>query len=378
MILRVIALAFGVTGAAGLSQFPEFAQQYLQRLAGKVDQLENQVAEIDASAASFEMTREEYLADLGTSQTGAAAAEKAAGEISLYDRLSSNIDSFRDAGSFGRLAQAYRVADVDLAQRTLDDYQPAVPLTAEGAGFAAIGFVAGWGIWSVLWGILGWPFRRRRARKLAELERRKAEAKAAKSSKDAKFEEEDDDVPFVEYEGDMHAAMTKELPPLTLAAHDGTVVDLAMLKAPAVIFTYPLMGRPGVPFPDGWTEVDEADNATALACSFRDAFDMVRGAGIRDVFGISSQNQDDQAEAAHRLALPYTLLSDPEMKFSFALDLPRFVLEHQRYMAPTVIVIQSGRILAALHPVKHAPTAAPRLLAKLEQAKAAHQKARTA
>ncbi|MEM6728480.1 MAG: DUF2937 family protein, partial [Pseudomonadota bacterium] len=39
MILRIFALIFGLSGAASLSQFPEFAQQYLQRLAGKVDQL---------------------------------------------------------------------------------------------------------------------------------------------------------------------------------------------------------------------------------------------------------------------------------------------------------------------------------------------------
>ncbi|MEM1237287.1 MAG: DUF2937 family protein [Pseudomonadota bacterium] len=377
MILRVIALAFGVAGAAGLSQFPEFAQQYLQRLAGKVDQLEVQVIEIDAAAASFDMTRDAYLADLGTSRTGAAAAERARVEIALYVRLSTYLDGFRQAGAFGRLAQAYRVADVDLAQRTYGDYKPALPLTIEGLSFAALGFVAGWGIWSIFWAIVGWPFRRRRRRREAEEFARLAAHKSAETN-DATFEEEEDDVPFVEYEGDIHAAMTQELPPLTLAAHDGTVVDLSMLKGPAVIVTFPLIGRPGEAFPKGWEEVDEADNATALACSFRDAFDMIRTAGIRDVFGVSTQDPGALAEAAHRLALPYTLLSDPKMSLSFALDLPRFILDHQRYMSPAVIVVQSGRILAALHPIKHAPTAAPRLLEKLEQAKAAHQEALTA
>ncbi|MEM9437184.1 MAG: DUF2937 family protein [Pseudomonadota bacterium] len=369
MLLRVVAFAFGLSGAAGLSQFPEFAQQYLQRLAGKVDQLESQVAAIDASAAALEMTRAEYLTNLSGTQAGAEAARKAQGEIAVFTRLSESIDSFRNASAFGRLTQAYQVADVELAQRTLSDYQPAVPLTVEGAAFAGVGFAAGYGVWSILWGVLGWPLRRRRRRRQAALEQRLADAQA-----DARLEDDEDDLPFVEYEGDMALAMAQRLPPLTLDAHDGTVVDLSMMAAPVVIFTVPLMGRPGVAFPEGWGEVDEADNATALACSFRDAEDMLAQAGIREVFGVSAQAPGDLAEAAHRLALNYTLLSDPGLELAFALDLPRFILNHQRYMAPSVIVAQGGRVLAALHPVHDAPSAARRLLIRLEQARLAQQK----
>ncbi|MEO0676369.1 MAG: DUF2937 family protein [Pseudomonadota bacterium] len=377
MILRVVAFAFGLTGAAGLSQFPEFAQQYLQRLAGKVDQLEAQVAEIDASAARFNMTRADYLADLGTSRTGAEAARKAEGEISLFARLSANLDGFREAGAFGRLAQAYRVADVDVVQRTATDYQPAVPLTVEGAAFAGVGFVAGYGAWSLLALLLGWPLRRLRRRQL----QRQVDAMEAASSADARYEvddEDDDDIPFVEYEGDISYAVRKVLPPIALTAQDGTIVDLAMLTAPAVIFTYPLMGRPGVAFPDGWEEVEEAENATSLACSFRDTYEAVRRAGIGEVFGVSGQSEADQAEAAHRLALPYTLLSDPRLELAFALDLPRFILAHELYVSPTILVTQGRRVLAAMHPIRNAETAAPRLLAKLEEARTAHQEARTA
>ena len=373
MLLRVMAMAFGLAGAAGLSQFPEFAQQYLQRLAGKVDQLEAQVTEIDASAASFEMTREAYLSDLSGTATGAAAADRARGEIALYARLSESIAGFREAGAFGRLLQGYRVADLDLAQRTYGDFKPAVPLTVEGAAFAGAGFAAGWGVWTVLWGVLGWPFRRRRRQRDA------ADRQAIqKQLREAEMQAEEEELPFVEYEGDIRTALAKPLPELAFEAHDGTVVDLAMLTAPAVIFTYPLMGRPGVAFPEGWQEVDEADNATALACSFRDNEQMLRAAGIKDVFGVSHQSAADQAEAAHRLALNYTLLSDPRMSLAFALDLPRFVLRHQRYMAPAVIVVQGGRVLAALHPIKDAPSAARRLLIKLEQARLAQQRKQSA
>ena len=38
-MLKILSIVGAVAGAAGLSQFPEFSQQYLQRLAGKVDAL---------------------------------------------------------------------------------------------------------------------------------------------------------------------------------------------------------------------------------------------------------------------------------------------------------------------------------------------------
>ena len=44
MFMRAIAVAGGLAGAAGLSQFPEFSQQYVQRLGGAVDELTAVVA----------------------------------------------------------------------------------------------------------------------------------------------------------------------------------------------------------------------------------------------------------------------------------------------------------------------------------------------
>lgn len=363
MILRIVAMAFGLAGGASLSQFPEFAQQYLQRLAGKVDQLEVQVSEINAAAASFDMSREAYLADLGSSRTGAAAADRAAAEIALFERLEPNVESFREANAFGRLSQLHRVADVDLAQRTFEDYEPAVPLTTEGAVFAGAGFVAGWGLWSILVGLIALPFRRRRRRRDAE---RLLADRAASESEDARYDE-DEDEPAVEYEGDIRNALDAALPPLTLRAHDGSVVELTSITAPVVIFTYPLLGRPGVPYPDGWEHVDDVENATALACSFRDAIEMLLGAGIKDIFGISSQATEDQREAAHRLALPFALLSDPGMEFTFALNAPRVVVQHQSYMGAAVLLAKNGQIVAGLVPGEDASQTATKLLQRLEE-----------
>ena len=55
MFARVLTLAGGLSGAAGLSQFPEFSQQYAQRLGGAVEELQLFVEEFDADAAGVGM-----------------------------------------------------------------------------------------------------------------------------------------------------------------------------------------------------------------------------------------------------------------------------------------------------------------------------------
>ena len=45
----------------------------------------------------------------------------------------------------------------------MDRFEPAVPATATGAGYAGAGFVGGWGLLTVLGGLLTAPFRRREA-----------------------------------------------------------------------------------------------------------------------------------------------------------------------------------------------------------------------
>ena len=84
MITRTLVLAGGVAGAAILSQFPEYAQQYTQRLGGAVDALGQVVADfdddtIDAIAAHyaalpFVPAKQDF--DAGLAATGKAIHEE--------------------------------------------------------------------------------------------------------------------------------------------------------------------------------------------------------------------------------------------------------------------------------------------------------------
>ncbi len=164
MIGRALTLAGGLAGAASLSQFPEFSQQYAQRLAGAVDELGRVVAEFDADAADVGASREQALVDLA--QGGAIGAERAETMVRTIDRhrrLEGDLAALRDAGPFTRAAEAARFTDTEIAARAWDDYKPAVPFTFEGAVFAGVGFFIGLCAIALLFWVIALPFRMARA-----------------------------------------------------------------------------------------------------------------------------------------------------------------------------------------------------------------------
>ncbi len=161
-MLRMLTMAGGIAGAVGLSQFPEFSQQYLQRLSGAVDELKIVVGAFDATAAISGFTRDEALAQLGDSQFENDLRENMTDSFKRFDGLRADYDALKNADTLTRLSQPWRFADADLVARTWDDFKPAVPVTTDGAISAGIGFVGGYGIMSALFALLKWPFRRRR------------------------------------------------------------------------------------------------------------------------------------------------------------------------------------------------------------------------
>ena len=54
---RTVAIVGGAALAVVLSQFPEYAQQYTQRLGGAVDELRRQTQSFDQDAAEGGLTR---------------------------------------------------------------------------------------------------------------------------------------------------------------------------------------------------------------------------------------------------------------------------------------------------------------------------------
>ena len=163
MILRSMAFAGGLAGAAATSQFPEFSQQYLQRLGGAVDALGEVVSDFDATAAASDLSREAALEQLqGTGFLDRRRTDMTR-SIARYERLSSDLAALEGEGPFMRAYHAARFTDPEITRAAWAVYQPAVPLNFAGISFAGVGFVLGSIAVSLLLGLLRMPFRRRRA-----------------------------------------------------------------------------------------------------------------------------------------------------------------------------------------------------------------------
>jgi diphthamide biosynthesis methyltransferase len=136
MIVRAITLAGGLAVGAGTSQFPEFSQQYAQRLGGAVDALSEVVADFDTSAAVEGLSRSEALEQM----IGADFIERRRADMErTFDRhavLTEDLRLLAEAGPFMRAYHAARFTDGDVASAAWDVFEPAVPLNLTSAIFA--------------------------------------------------------------------------------------------------------------------------------------------------------------------------------------------------------------------------------------------------
>jgi peroxiredoxin len=141
------------------------------------------------------------------------------------------------------------------------------------------------------------------------------------------------------------------LPPVVLEATIGPPVDLAALPAGrAVLFAYPMTGKPGVALPDGWDDIPGARGCTPQNCSFRDSYSAFKELGAC-VLGLSTQPTDYQREMAERLHLPYPVLSDAAFVLTEALRLPTFEAGGVKLLRRLTLIVRDGRIEHVFYPV---------------------------
>ena len=163
MIVRALTLAGGLAGAATTSQFPEFSQQYIQRLGGAVDALGQVVSDFDASAQAVGLSRDTALAQMqGTDFLERRGADMTQ-TFGRYAALQSDLIELRGTGPFMRAYHLPRLTDPQIAKAAWEEYQPAVPLNFAGIVFGCVGFVLATVLLGLVLKLLAWPFRRRRA-----------------------------------------------------------------------------------------------------------------------------------------------------------------------------------------------------------------------
>lgn len=159
-----LSLVGALVMALVLSQFPEYAQQYTQRLSGAVEELRIITAEFDEAAAEAGLNREAALnryalaGDVFIEGRGRSMART----FVRYAELSARLESIRGAGAMERLALLPEYFDSEIGAQTLNIYKPAVPVTVEGFAYAGAGFLGGYLVVAGLLALLYLPFRRRR------------------------------------------------------------------------------------------------------------------------------------------------------------------------------------------------------------------------
>jgi peroxiredoxin len=160
-----------------------------------------------------------------------------------------------------------------------------------------------------------------------------------------------DDLPVPVDDGAADHLTGLALPDVTLAATDGSRVNLSRLSGRTVVYIYPRTGRPGQAMPTGWNGIPGARGCTPQSCSFRDHFDELRALGVRQLYGLSTQDSDYQREAVERLHLPFAILSDADFALQRALRLPTFAVDGMVLLKRMALVIDDGKVTKVFYPV---------------------------
>ena len=130
-------------GAVGFCQLPEFIQQYLQRLGGRLDEARRQLAQFEAVAAQSKLTLQQFI-ERTSANTDTAVARLGGvmqDAINRVAELSSAETAIRNASIWEKPFVFFSHLDRSIAGATLEVYKPAVPTTTEGLIYAAAGMI---------------------------------------------------------------------------------------------------------------------------------------------------------------------------------------------------------------------------------------------
>ena len=132
------------------------------------------------------------------------------------------------------------------------------------------------------------------------------------------------------------------------AAHDVNLADAS--RRDTVFFFYPETGKPSALIPDSWNDIPGARGCTTQSCAFRDHYQEFKKLGF-EVFGVSTQNLDEQIEFAKRNKLPYELLNDSDFRLTNSLQLPTFKFGSKTFVKRLALVVGRGRIEKVFYPI---------------------------
>jgi hypothetical protein len=159
MVFRRIALSFALIVGMAMTQLPEYAEQYRQRLGGAIDELSAIVARFDSDSQQQGLTEQGGI-DRLHANTDPFVQQRGTQMQALsvrLQRLSATQKQMQTDSPVGRLGTLATHYDAMVASRALQSFEPAVPVSVEALVLGLMGFVFGGGLIHVV----GRPFRKR-------------------------------------------------------------------------------------------------------------------------------------------------------------------------------------------------------------------------
>ena len=141
---KLANISGGVVLGVSLSQFPEYSQQYVQRLGGAVDELTTVVADFDTSAKVTDQTRTQALDALSGTEFLDRRKTDMSKTFQRQEYLSKSYVQLKEANAFQRLAYLNKFADGQIAKGAWADFQAAIPLSMESLILLLGGYAAGY------------------------------------------------------------------------------------------------------------------------------------------------------------------------------------------------------------------------------------------
>ncbi len=141
------------------------------------------------------------------------------------------------------------------------------------------------------------------------------------------------------------------MPGVALPSTSGDHVRLSNLSGWSILYFYPMTGRPDIPLPAGWDDILGARGCTPQSCAFRDLSSDLVSQGVTAIYGVSTQDTEYQQEAATRLHLPFSLLSDSQLELTTILKLPTITVDEKTLIKRLTLVLFEKQIKKVFYPV---------------------------
>lgn len=145
-MFRIVLIVFALLCAGAMSQFPEFYQQYKQRMGGALDELNRQVEALDARASERDLNRFDYIRRFELNEDPVIQGEGQAMVETLgrQKRFQESMDRLMAAPWYMQSIETLFHLEPDIAIETAKAFVPAIPLSVSGGAHAFLGFFFGY------------------------------------------------------------------------------------------------------------------------------------------------------------------------------------------------------------------------------------------